>query len=68
MARFTMENTDGFSADDIEVLNAAFDHLKARAPDIDEGNISDAVSNAWTPEADARQIERRAARALGIDA
>lgn len=41
----TTENTDGFSGDDLELLNAAVAVLVARG--IDESNAGDIVNNNW---------------------
>ena len=42
---FTEENTNGFSADDLEILNAALRIRLDRGED--EKNASDAINNAW---------------------
>ena len=48
MARFTENNTEGFSVDQIDVLNAALDIItNDHGIADDENRVSDAISNAW---------------------
>lgn len=47
---FTTENTDGFSGNDLDLMNAALQILIARG--VDEGNAADIVNNNWTGEGD----------------
>lgn len=69
------DNTDGFSAEELETLNIAHERLRSRADEIDDGDISeamngaisDALNNAFTDGVTAEQLEARAARALGLD-
>jgi hypothetical protein len=42
---FTQENTEAFTAEEIEILNAALAVRLAR--DEDENSASDAINNAW---------------------
>lgn len=44
---FTTENTTGFSASELELLNAALATLIADG--IDESNAHDIVNNNWLP-------------------
>lgn len=42
---FTMDNTEGFTADDLDLMNEALEILLADG--IDESNASDIVNNNW---------------------
>lgn len=44
---FTAENTQGFSAADLALLNAALETMMARYPDVDESNAHDIINNNW---------------------
>lgn len=50
MTHFTAENTEGFTADELNAMNKAFEYIAARF-DIEESNIADKVSNAYYPDA-----------------
>lgn len=45
---FTMDNTEGFTQADLELLNEALELLMADG--IDESNASAIVNNNWIPE------------------
>jgi ABC-type taurine transport system substrate-binding protein len=47
---FTLDNTEGFTAANIEIMNAALAKLVARG--IEESNASDIVNNNWTGDGD----------------
>ena len=47
MNRFTAENTEGFAAAELAILNAAFDRVAAAEPGMDEKSIDDALTNSW---------------------
>lgn len=51
---FTMDNTNGFNSDDLDVLNEALATLKQLYPAVEEYTISDLLNNHWidgvTPE------------------
>lgn len=61
---WTTENTEGFDADDLDAMNEAQAQLEARFPSIDSGNLADLLNNEWSPEKDARQLERDVARMI----
>ena len=51
---FTLENTEGFTKDDINLLNEAFRVYMARHPDLDdddreqlESHAHDVINNNW---------------------
>ena len=47
MKRWTDDNTEGFTDDELDLLNEAQDILEDRNPDIHHSNICDALNNAW---------------------
>lgn len=49
MARWTENNTEGFTADELEMMNDAQKHLEAKHPDADEGTISDHLNDVFLP-------------------
>jgi hypothetical protein len=53
---FTSENTEGFTAQELETLNSALAVLIARHPDADEANLSDALNNVWVPGLTAQEL------------
>lgn len=62
--KWRADNTEGFDAEDLEVLNEAQQHLEAANPGIDPGNIADRLNNAWQPDLDARQLQRAVQRQI----
>ena len=63
-ARWTPDNSEGFTADDLATLNEAQAYLEARFPAIDGGNIADLLNNEFRADLDARQLERAVARRI----
>lgn len=47
---FTLDTTEGFTASDLELMNAAVEKLMARG--IEESNACDIVHNNWTGDSD----------------
>lgn len=47
MTYWNSDNTEGFSADDLEMLNEIQVELQAENPNIDAQNIADILNNAW---------------------
>lgn len=47
MARFTQDNTNGFTDADISILNAALDRIKHCGISDDMNRISDKLNNLW---------------------
>jgi len=62
MIRYTDDNTEGFSAAELAILNAAFDSLAAAEPGMDEKSIDDALTNAWV---EGMTVDSLVAAALG---
>lgn len=61
---FTQENTQGFTAAQIEMLNAALAIVQREIPDDDESNINDAINNAWNDQDTAEELAADALRFL----
>jgi hypothetical protein len=53
---FTDNNTEGYSAAELVVLNDAFAIIAARNPGMDEANICDVINNAWVGGETAEQL------------
>lgn len=49
MSAWNEQNTEGFSADELEMLSNAQRRLASEFPGIDESNLSDLLNNAWYP-------------------
>lgn len=47
MIRYTDMNTEGFTADELAILNSAFDRVAAAEPGMTEKSIDDAITNSW---------------------
>lgn len=56
MATFTIDNTEGFTTAELNILNDALAILIARNPDAEEYTLSDAVNNAWVGGQTAEQL------------
>jgi hypothetical protein len=68
---FTADNTDGFSDDDLDVLNDALDLLLGDTSDLDDRELyqwsrsyGDAINNAWTGQDTAEQLAADARKLL----
>ena len=53
---FTTDNTDGFDATDLVILNDAATIIEARNPSIREYSIVDAITNAWVGDQTAEEL------------
>lgn len=56
MARFTENNTEGFTAAELAELNRALDMLDAEGYANDENHVSDFLNNAWFNGASADEL------------
>ena len=61
---FTMQNTDGFTEAQLEILNAALSIVQQAHPGMDESNASDLINNAWIGEETASALANRAMQNL----
>jgi len=73
MSQFTQDNTDGFTNEQLTVLNKVYAKLMSDADESDTDgyaqwgkSVSDAINNAWIDGMDARDLERSARRKLGV--
>lgn len=53
---WTMENTDGFTQAELEIINRAHEIIARKIPDIDASNINDLLNNAWAGQATADEL------------
>lgn len=63
---WTMDNTNGFTEDQLDIINEAFDLVAAKADGVDETNINDALNNAWCEQETAEELAAAALKSLGI--
>lgn len=56
MNYWTNENTDGFSENEIAILNLAQETLERENPEVDPKNIADHINNAFAPNITAQEI------------
>lgn len=56
MTRWTENNTEGFTAEELEILNDAQERLESDNPGIDASNISDLLNNTWVPGITADEL------------
>lgn len=56
MAHFTTSNTEGYTAEELAVINAAFETLEDEGIDNDMGRVDDAINNAWFEGASSAEI------------
>lgn len=63
---WTNQNTEGFSADELAMINRVLDRIAADADGIDQGNRDDAINNAWRGGISEAELEAETRRALGI--
>ena len=62
---WTMDNTEGFTEDQLDLINEAYDLVAAKADDVDAKNIYDALNNAWIEQETAEELAVVALRLLG---
>lgn len=51
MSHWNDQNTEGFTSDELDVINEAIDVIVEQAPGVDMSNINDLINNAWRPDA-----------------
>jgi hypothetical protein len=61
---FDLESTDGFSQDQIDILNSAVRIIQKSHPGLDETTINDLVNNAWVGDESAEELAQRATQGL----
>ncbi len=62
---WTMDNTAGFTQDQLDLINEAIDLVSAKADGVDAKNISDAINNAWGGQETAEELAADTLKALG---
>jgi len=64
---WTAETTEGFTAAELAILNAAQDALESAAPDCDQADVGDMLNNAFRDGITAAELIAAVAPALGVD-
>jgi len=64
---WTMDNTEGFTQEDLDLINDAFEIISASHPGVDAYTIDDALNNAWLGQLSAEELADDAMRALGLE-
>jgi hypothetical protein len=59
--RWRPDNTEGFSAAELDLLNLAQVRLESANPEVDPGNIADRINNAWQPGITLLELVAKAA-------
>lgn len=62
---WTMDNTEGFTEDQLELINDAIDMLDTDG--IDGKSVNDAINNAWCDQQSALSLALAAAKTLGCN-
>lgn len=72
---FTTDNTEGFTARELSIMNAVLATMMADSDPEDtdgyaqwEKSVSDAINNSWIEGMDERDLEKSVRRALGYHA
>jgi hypothetical protein len=60
--QFRIDNTEGFTGDELDALNDAFDALKNEFPDVEDSKLYDMLSNAVDETTTEALIARVSAR------
>ncbi len=60
---WTMDNTQGFTQDQLDLINDAIDLMDTDG--IDESNVNDAINNAWAEQETAEELAADAMKLLG---
>lgn len=60
---WTMENTQGFTQDQLDLINAAIALMDTNG--VDEANVNDAINNAWGEQETADKLAADAMKLLG---
>lgn len=56
MARWTTENTEGFTATELDTMNAAQETLEAMLDGVEAENIADLLNNSYVPGVTVDQL------------
>ena len=64
MPKFRDDNTEGFSARDLRMLNAVFDRIHDEKPRLDENNVTGAINKSWIGGISEADLYKLAAKRL----
>lgn len=62
---WTMDNTEGFTQDQLNLINEAIEMISAKADGVDAENINDAINNVWSEQETAEALAADALKYLG---
>lgn len=65
---WTMDNTEGFTQSQLDMINEARAMVVAQADGVDSKNIDDAINNAWGEQDTAEALASDTLKTLGDDA
>jgi type I restriction-modification system DNA methylase subunit len=60
MSRWTEDNTEGFSIEELATLNEAQQRLESAHPDVDPSNLADRLNNAFFHGVTIEELTQRA--------
>lgn len=63
---WTMDNTDGFTQSQLDMINEARAMVVAQADGVDSSNIDDAINNAWGEQDTAGALASDTLKTLGM--
>lgn len=64
MIQFRDDNTEGFTSEELSLLNRVLTRLQNWFPDADKSNIADAINNSWQTGMSEDELYASAARKL----
>ena len=64
MKQFRDDNTEGFSAEELALMNTVFARLQNWFPSVDQKNIADAINNCWEAAISEDELYARSSRTL----
>lgn len=63
---WAMENTDGFTQEQLDTINAVIERIKANSSGLEESAINDAINNEWREGVSEAELYEATAKRLGI--
>lgn len=63
---WTMDNTEGFTQSQLDMINEARAMVVAQADGVDSSNIDDAINNAWGEQDTAEALASDTLKTLGM--
>ena len=63
---WTMDNTEGFTENDLDMINSVCERIAADNADIEASSIYDAINNAWVDGVSEAYLEATVRDRLGV--